>query len=77
MKRRKIIQTLSTLPLIGPLSIAGARGEHVSWKKKRDIIAELGIRSFINAAGTLTYMSGALCTRRSWRQSKIRPGISV
>ncbi|MET7256905.1 aminotransferase class V-fold PLP-dependent enzyme [Dyadobacter fermentans] len=60
MKRRKVIQSLTTLPLIGSLPVSGERVEHVSRKKKRDVIAELGIRSFINAAGTLTYMSGCI-----------------
>nr|WP_295921236.1 aminotransferase class V-fold PLP-dependent enzyme [uncultured Dyadobacter sp.] len=60
MKRRKVIQSLSSLPLIGALPGSVSRAEAVSRKKKRDIIAELGIRSFINAAGTLTYMSGCI-----------------
>lgn len=60
MKRRKVIQSLSSLPLIGVLPGSVSREETGSRKKKRDIIAELGIRSFINAAGTLTYMSGCI-----------------
>jgi uncharacterized pyridoxal phosphate-dependent enzyme len=60
MKRRKIIQSLSTLPLIGifPRNLSMPDSESV--RKKRDLIGELGIRSFINAAGTLTYMSGCI-----------------
>ncbi|MCF0070611.1 aminotransferase class V-fold PLP-dependent enzyme [Dyadobacter sp. CY261] len=60
MKRRKVIQSLSTLPLFGALPLAEAGAKSVSKKRKRDVIAELGIRSFINAAGTLTYMSGCI-----------------
>jgi uncharacterized pyridoxal phosphate-dependent enzyme len=54
MKRRKLIKDLSTLPLVAlwPVTAKAA--------SKRNVIQELGIRSFINAAGTLTYMSGCI-----------------
>lgn len=58
MKRRKILKGISTLPFFGSLSIQSATAAPL--KKKRDVIEELGIRSFINAAGTLTYMSGCI-----------------
>jgi seryl-tRNA(Sec) selenium transferase len=60
MKRRKILKGLSTLPLIGALPLRSAAGTPSLPRKKRDLIQELGIRSFINAAGTLTYMSGCI-----------------
>ena len=60
MKRRKILKSLSTLPLIGALPVGQAVAASSPARKKRDIIQELGIRSFINAAGTLTYMSGCI-----------------
>ena len=60
MKRRKILKGLSTLPLIGALPFQSVNLRATPLKKKRDIIQELGIRSFINAAGTLTYMSGCI-----------------
>ena len=57
MKRRNLLKTLSTLPLAGAFSVSEASP---AFKKQRDVISELGIRSFINAAGTLTYMSGCI-----------------
>lgn len=62
MKRREILKGLSLLPvtglvgsldaLAGPMSPAAA--------PKRDLFKELGVRTFINATGTLTYMTGSL-----------------
>jgi seryl-tRNA(Sec) selenium transferase len=60
MKRRKILKGLSALPLIGALPMQSVASGTSHFRKKRDIIQELGIRSFINAAGTLTYMSGCI-----------------
>ena len=62
MKRRNVIKGLSLLPFAGgalgsvvPSSFAvAAPGE------KRDVIAELGLRTFINAAGTYTSMTASL-----------------
>src|SRR3978361_113791 len=62
MKRRQIIKSLSVLPLFGgilsryfPVS-AMASPESV----KRDLFKELGVRTFINARGTITFMTGSL-----------------
>lgn len=60
MKRRKILKGLPILPLIGALPFQSVNLTRTPLKKKRDVIRELGIRSFINAAGTLTYMSGCI-----------------
>jgi uncharacterized pyridoxal phosphate-dependent enzyme len=57
MKRRKLLKSLSALPLASAFSHSTAAPFA---KKQRDIINELGIRTFINAAGTLTYMSGCI-----------------
>ncbi len=61
MKRRNIIKGLSLLPFAGgvlgsiiPYSSVAAPGA------KRDIFAELGLRTFINAAGTYTSMTASL-----------------
>src|SRR6266498_2075511 len=62
MKRRNVIKGLSLLPFAGgaigsviPSSFAvAAPGE------KRDVFAELGLRTFINAAGTYTSMTASL-----------------
>ncbi len=63
LNRRKLIQRLSTFPLLGgafvsaaPLSSAFAS----TVAPKRDLFKEFGVRTFINAAGTLTYMTGSL-----------------
>ncbi|MEJ7769647.1 MAG: aminotransferase class V-fold PLP-dependent enzyme, partial [Chitinophagaceae bacterium] len=63
MKRRNLLKTISLLPLAG---IAGAVIPTQSVlaetpdAKGRDIIEELGMRSFINAAGNYTVMTGSL-----------------
>src|SRR5688572_556044 len=62
LNRRKLIQRLTTFPLLGgligsvPIVTAFTPGK----TPKRDLFKELGIRTFINAAGTLTYMTGSL-----------------
>jgi uncharacterized pyridoxal phosphate-dependent enzyme len=69
MKRRDAIKNLSILPVSGmvlgsaiPLeSIIGApaAGKEIA-APKEDLFKELGLRKFINAAGTYTFMSGSL-----------------
>lgn len=60
LKRRELIQRLSTLPFIGslmaivPLAIARASASPKR-EPPRDLFKEFGVRTFINAAGTLTY----------------------
>jgi uncharacterized pyridoxal phosphate-dependent enzyme len=66
MKRRNLIKNLSVLPLSGliigknfPLkSVLTAPGTPAT--AKRDLFKELGVRTFINARGTITAMSGSL-----------------
>lgn len=59
MKRRDIIKGLTLLPLSGGVlsseSVFAAPRE-----LKRDLFRELGVRTFINARGTITSMSGSL-----------------
>ena len=62
MKRRNVIKGLSLLPFAGgtlgsviPSSFAAA-----AQGGKRDVFAELGLRRFINAAGTYTAMTASL-----------------
>ncbi|MEP7374300.1 MAG: aminotransferase class V-fold PLP-dependent enzyme [Chitinophagaceae bacterium] len=62
MKRRDILKGLSVLPFAG-----GALGTLVPFESKanppgikRDLFKELGVRTFINAAGTYTFMTGSL-----------------
>jgi seryl-tRNA(Sec) selenium transferase len=66
MKRREVIKTLSVLPAAGvvigssfPLeSVIASPATYVP--AKRDLFTELGLRTFINAAGTYTFMTGCL-----------------
>lgn len=63
--RRKVLKTLSTLPIVGGLlgpSFLSAKVVEETLVKPaaRDFFKELGIRTFINAAGTYTSMTGSL-----------------
>ena len=63
--RRKVIQTLASLPFVGAflgsntLSANPGTAAVVS-NVRRDFFKELGLRTFINAAGTYTSMTGSL-----------------
>ncbi|MCW3120351.1 MAG: L-seryl-tRNA(ser) selenium transferase protein [Chitinophagaceae bacterium] len=63
MKRRDIIKGLTVLPFAG--GIAGSIFPYQSVlgapsPVTRDLFKELGVRTFINAAGTYTFMTGSL-----------------
>ena len=63
MKRRDLIKGLSVLPFAGGIIGSVIPFETVKASppdSKRDLFKELGIRTFINAAGTLTFMTGSL-----------------
>lgn len=63
LNRRNLIKRLSTIPFIGALAGGGLSFQTAQAAKevvKRDLFKELGVRTFINAAGTLTYMTGSL-----------------
>lgn len=63
MKRRDILKSLSVLPLSGALltSVIPSGEVHAAPKgRKRNIFQELGLRTFINAAGTYTSMTASL-----------------
>ena len=69
MKRRDVIKNLSILPVSGvvlgsTIPLASVLGAPAAIEPpaapKRDLIKELGLRKFINAAGTYTFMSGSL-----------------
>ncbi|HEX5026810.1 MAG TPA: selenocysteine synthase [Agriterribacter sp.] len=64
MKRRAIIRGLGLLPLGGTFLGSLLPGKSLlaapTGKAKRNLIEELGIRTFINAAGTYTTMSASL-----------------
>ena len=70
ISRRKVIKRLSSIPLLGSLlgtgvittTMAGT-GEAAGIKetlKKRDYFEDLGVRTFINAAGTYTALTASL-----------------
>jgi uncharacterized pyridoxal phosphate-dependent enzyme len=59
--RRRFLESLSGLPLVGGLIGAGVMpAASVAAKGKRDLLRELGVRPFINAAGTYTAMTASL-----------------
>ncbi len=63
MKRRDILKRLTLLPFAGPIlgSVLSPTSAKASPSgNKRDLFKELGVRTFINAAGTLTFMTGSL-----------------
>ena len=63
MRRRDILKGLSLLPLSGGVMGGVLASESVFAEPKapkRDLFKELGVRTFINARGTITFMSGSL-----------------
>ncbi len=63
MKRRDLIKGLTVLPLAGGVLAsrsAGASNLPSAAVAKRDLFKELGIRTFINGRGTITFMTGSL-----------------
>jgi len=65
MERRALLKYLSFTPFIGKMGLPGTAGQGtadglVDGSVKRDLFKELGIRTFINAAGTYTAMTGSL-----------------
>lgn len=61
MKRREILKALTLVPLTGSISAAVSPFESTAAvPAKRDLIKELGIRTFINASGYYTSLSGSL-----------------
>ncbi len=59
MKRREILKTLTMLPLAGAIgnSVTPAQAAPLP---KRDLFREFGLRTFINASGYFTSLSGSL-----------------
>ncbi len=63
LTRRRLLQYLPSLPLLGGCatgSVLSLPGAEDSADESRDHFAELGLRTFINAAGTYTALSGSL-----------------
>lgn len=63
LSRRKLLKQLSSVPLLGSM-IGGtaltATASPAARIMRRDYFKELGVRTFINAAGTYTSMTGSL-----------------
>ena len=60
--RRRFLESISTLPLVGGfVGASGTAAEAAPARDgKRDYLRELGVRPFINAAGTYTAMTASL-----------------
>jgi len=78
MKRREVIKNLSVLPVAGAVIGSALPFESafpsaaVAPAAKRDIFRELGLRTFINAAGTYTAMTASIMheeVREAWLAS--------
>ncbi|HQS50691.1 MAG: selenocysteine synthase [Sphingobacteriales bacterium 17-39-43] len=57
MKRRQLLKSLTLLPIASGITNLSLHAEPAP---AEDLYKELGIRTFINAAGTLTYMTGSI-----------------
>src|SRR3954469_12077248 len=62
MKRRDLLKYFSVGPLTGAVigSAVPFTSAIAAPVKKRDLVKELGLRTFINAAGTYTFMTASL-----------------
>jgi uncharacterized pyridoxal phosphate-dependent enzyme len=60
LDRRTLLKRLSALPLLGGLAGSSLASCTAPAVVRRNLFAELGVRTFINGAGTLTYMTGSL-----------------
>ncbi len=59
--RRRFLETVSVVPIVGGFTAAGpAPAAAAPSRKGRDYFRELGVRPFINAAGTYTAMTASL-----------------
>jgi uncharacterized pyridoxal phosphate-dependent enzyme len=58
--RRHFLESLSGLPLLGGIFSTSAAPAEAAAGSSRDIFRELGVRPFINAAGTYTAMTASL-----------------
>ena len=63
LNRRNLIKRLSAIPLLGGLvsnPVTSALASASQTAAKRDLFKELGVRTFINGRGTITFMTGSL-----------------
>ncbi len=57
--RRRFLETISAVPVVGGF-IGGNAAPAAAAARSRDYLKELGVRPFINAAGTYTAMTASL-----------------
>jgi L-seryl-tRNA(Ser) seleniumtransferase len=58
--RRRFLENLSALPVVGGVAAASPGVAEAARNGRRDYFRELGVRPFINAAGTYTAMTASL-----------------
>ena len=58
--RRRFLENLSALPVVGGFVAAGPSPAEAARVGSRDYFRDLGVRPFINAAGTFTAMTASL-----------------
>ena len=63
--RRSFIQSLYSMPILGGVFSTYAAGKAAQAYAKRDYFGELGIKPFINAAGTYTALTSSLMAPES------------
>jgi uncharacterized pyridoxal phosphate-dependent enzyme len=61
LRRRRFLETVSAVPFVGAwIAASGGTAEAAVKKGGRDYFADLGVKPFINAAGTYTAMTASL-----------------
>src|SRR5688500_14649205 len=58
--RRRFLENLSALPVVGGVVAASPGAAEAARNGRRDYFRDLGVRPFINAAGTYTAMTASL-----------------
>src|SRR4026208_488051 len=58
--RRRFLEPASSLPVVGGIAAAGTGAAEAASKGSADYFRDLGVRPFINAAGTYTAMTASL-----------------
>lgn len=66
LDRRSLLRGLAVLPGMGALMPMSASAAARLGGGRRDVIRELGVRTFINAAGTYTSLTASLVPRPAW-----------
>jgi L-seryl-tRNA(Ser) seleniumtransferase len=67
--RRPFLGALGSLPIFSRAGLAAPR--------RRDVISELGVRTFINAAGTYTMLTASLMPEEVFEAMRETPSAGV